>query len=66
MRYEEPRKWPTMGIGGVVTLAGGLWMLFNPTAEGSDIVNFHTLAAGQTLTICGTILCAMQWRPKGD
>ena len=60
--YKEPKPTPTMGICGVLTVIGGLWLLFNPTSDGTDIINLHTVIVGQTLTICGTILCAIQWR----
>ena len=62
MKPKPEKKSTTMGICGVLTVIGGLWLLLNPSDGTTGIINLHTALVGQTLTICGTVLCAVQWR----
>lgn len=61
---KQSKPSPTMGICGVLLAATGVWLLiFNPSESPSAaVINLHNVIIGQTLTICGTILCAVQWR----
>lgn len=54
-----------LGLCGIIIGCGGLFFLFmDPTVEGTNLINMHKLVIGQTLTIVGTILVAVQWRPR--
>jgi hypothetical protein len=56
-----------LGICGVIVLLGGLFFLFADPGEATamgQVVNLHKVIIGQTLTVCGTILIAVQWRPR--
>lgn len=54
-----------LGVCGLIVLAGGLYFLiFDPISAGTDYVDVHKVAIGQTLTIAGTVLAAVQWRPR--
>lgn len=64
-KRAESKGSSILGVCGLIVLAGGLYFLiFDPVSPGTDYVNMHKVAIGQTLTIAGTILAAVQWRPR--
>jgi len=69
--YREPKPKkdsPVLGLCGIIVLLGGLYFLFMDPGESAgqigEVINIHKAIIGQTLTICGTILIAVQWRPR--
>jgi len=63
---HAPEYVPLLGIIGVICSLIGLYFLVgNPSAPGdAAIVNLQKLTIGETLTICGVILIAAEWRPR--
>ena len=57
-----------LGICGILIAAAGLYFLVIDPGEttqfGQNVANLHKMILGQTLTIAGTILIAVQWRPR--
>lgn len=57
-----------LGICGIFIAAAGLYFLVIDPGEttpfGEQVANLHKMILGQTLTIAGTILIAVQWRPR--
>lgn len=55
-----------LGICGIIIALGGMYFLFvDPAADSvSGVMSLHKAIIGQTLTIVGTILIAVQWRPR--
>jgi uncharacterized membrane protein HdeD (DUF308 family) len=65
---EEPTSengsFYTCFVFGFVSLAAGLYFLFNPSEGVSNITNLHRLTLGETFTICGSIFIAAGIRPR--
>ena len=64
-KANQEKSSSVLGICGIIIVAAGVYFLFmDPTVDGTDVINMHKVAIGQTLTIVGTILIAVQWRPR--
>lgn len=67
-RASDKKESSVLGICGIIVTLGGLYFLILDPGEMStgfgEIINLQKAFVGQTLTICGTILIAVQWRPR--